>query len=285
VTARIGVLYSYAGLTKGVLQRADAAEAMGVPVIWDSGAWSVHNGKATIDVDEHARWVAARQKAGSKARYIALDVIGNGAATRKNFKRQRSLGAIGEPTVHYGERPKEAIEMFGENASGWLNAGGVAGMASGTAMVRARAFVAAVRLAAPDIKLHALGATHPEIAGPIPLDAVDSTYWLSPTMHGILPLFDHRTERWLKLYLGRSVDPARRSKGWERIWGNAQWLRDEYGFAPEDVWQMTNDELIVASIESHRKFGEWLSARHRRPVTVYLAAGGTLKLNLLEATL
>jgi hypothetical protein len=285
VTARIGVLYSYAGLTKGILAKAEQAEAMGVPVIWDSGAWSVHNGKATVNVDEHARWIVERQKAGSKARYIALDVIGNGAATRKNYKRQRSLGAVAEPTVHYGERPREAIEAFGENGSGWLNAGGVAGMASGTALDRARAFVAAVRLAAPTIQLHALGCTHPGIAGPIPLDAVDSTYWLSPTMHGILPMFDRRSGLWLKLYLGRSVDPRRRSKGWERMYGNAEWLRTEYGFGPDAVWEMTNEELTIASIRSHRTFGEWLSERHQRPVTIYLAAGGTLKLHLLEATL
>ena len=280
--ARIGVLYSYAGVTKGIVARADEAEALGVPIIWDSGAWSVHNGKAHVDVDEHARWVVARQKAGSKARYLALDVIGHGVATRDNYKRQRALGAVVEPTIHYGERPKEAHKAFGTNRSGWVNAGGVAGMASGSALTRARAFVAAVRLAVPDVKLHALGATHPAIAGPVPVDAVDSTYWLSPNMHGLLPLFDPGSGVWRKFYLGKTRDPRRLAKGWQMKWEHAEWLRADYGIPPDQLWTLGSDDLIRLSIESHRRFGDWLVARHRRPVTIYLAAGGTLKLRLLE---
>jgi hypothetical protein len=280
VTGRLGVLVSYVGATRSVIDRVDELEAAGVPVVWDSGAFSVFTGAATVNVDEHAEWVAARQAAGSTARYVALDVIGDGHASVANWTRQTARGAVVEPTIHYGE-PIVLLDAYVDgNPSGWVNAGGLVPLSRGNLTGKAAAFLAAaVQRIDGRARTHALGATHPDIAGPVPFDACDSTYWMSATRFGLLPLFDPDRGDWRK-FKYKSRHPKIRTAGWDRIHTDGGWLRSEYGVTPAEVDGANNDKASSLSAESHRRFADWLSVRHGRTVTVYLAGAAGLPVEL-----
>jgi len=269
-TGRIGVLTSYVDATAGTVRKCDDLEAHGIPVMWDSGAFSVWRAGKTIDVDEHALWVRDRQRAGSTARYVALDVITSGDASLTNWRRQTTLGAVVEPTVHYGE-PLRLVDEYVEAGTRWMNVGGLAQRSNPKSeRDKALGFFAAIAKRSGDTKLHGLGATHPAIAWHVPYDACDSIYWRRPGW-GTLPLFDVRIGDWRRLpvRMDRRQPPK---KGWRELWDHAAWVRDEYGSEPAE-WHVSNPEVYRLSIESHRRYAQWIADRHSRDVTVYLAGG------------
>lgn len=225
---------------------------------------------------QHAAWVRARQEAGSRARYVALDAIGDADATVANYRRQVAAGAVVEPTIHQGT-PLAVLDEYAElNASGWVNAGGMVPMRPQDVPSVAR-FLAQVRLAAGDrYRVHGLGATHPGLAGVVPVDGVDSIYWLSTGRLGMLPLFDVRRGDWLRVHYN-AKNPQARARGWQRMHEHGRWLRSEYGISPQELDRAPAKVARRLAIDSHRKYAAWLTARHGRPVTVYLA--GAIGLN------
>jgi hypothetical protein len=279
---RLGALFSYHGAGTSVHRRAAQAADAGIPVVWDSGAWSVFSSGATVDVDDHARWVAANQGR-PQVRHVGLDVIGDRHASVANFRRQRSLGAHVEPTVHYGE-PLDALDTYlDDNPSGWVNAGGIVPLSRGNGPRKAAAFLAAVvRRLDGRARTHALGATHPDMAGPVPFDACDSTYWMSATRYGLLPLFDPERGDWRKFQF-KSRHPQARSHGWGRLHIDGRWLRSEYGVSPADLDRAADIDVVALSVESHRRYADWLSQRHGREVTVYLAGAEQIIDHLIGA--
>lgn len=269
---------SYVDATPSNVTKADRLEQAGVPVVWDSGAFSVFTGTATIDVDTHAHWVTKRQAAGSTARYIGLDVIGDGTASLHNYRRQLEAGADVEPTVHYGD-PVELVHDYLDLGASWVNVGGIAPMGNGKKARLATAFAAAIRLATRGrASTHGLGATPPAIAGAVPFDAIDSTYWLGPARFGTQSLFDPDRGDWRRYTLVSSRTPTD-DRAWRRIWKDGRWLRDTYGIAPAAMHRDNQDEMLDAAAESHRRFGQWLAERHGIDVTVYLAGGRALTLD------
>lgn len=273
----LGVLASYA-LERGPtnLDRFRRLTELGIPFVWDSGAFSVASGAATVDRDEHAEWVIEHQRPG--VRFLALDVIGDPDATIANFARQRAVGAHVEPTVHYGDPVEQVDRILDIDATPeWVNLGGiVASLGSPTRHRNVASFVAAVRRRLPpETKVHALGCVHPPIARLAPFEGADSTYWLSVVRYRSLSLFDPATGGWRKFSaVCRSADD-RRHHTWRVAHKRGAWLRDNYGITPAmlvDNHDNRNDPLLLAaSVESHRRFAQWIAERHGIDATVYLA--------------
>jgi hypothetical protein len=297
VTARgqIGVLASFADVAKGgkaaerLVEKVDALADAGVPVVWDSGAFSVWRVGAAVDVDDHARWVAARQSAGTVTRHVGLDVIYDPDGSLANYRRQIAAGARVEPTVHYGE-PLSLVDEYLATDPDWINVGGVAQRAKGESLRQAIGFFAAVAKKAGDrVRVHGLGATHPTIGRLLPFDACDSTYWMSVFLYRQLPLFDPEKGDWRKYKFG-SKHPDLRASGWRSVYADGRWLRSEYGVEPDDLAHAAplsnraDDPTVALSIESHRRFADWLASRHNRDVVVYLAGGGDIPLHALTGT-
>jgi hypothetical protein len=267
---RIGLLYTYADATRSSMQRATYAEHLNIPIVWDSGAWSVHTGRATINLNQHTAWIKHRQTHGSNARYISLDVIGSPEQTHANHHAQRNAGVKADATIHYGT-PPNAIDTFNHTTE-WINVGGIAGMTRGHAPIRARAFAETITAAAhaQGLRVHGLGATHPTVTKRVPFDGIDSTFWMSGARYGLLPLFDPGTGDWRRLHY-RTRNPTTRTRGWQAIHENGRWLRETYAITPAELNDATDERIRDLSIASHRNYADWLAHRHQRPVIVYLA--------------
>lgn len=273
MTGRVGILTSYLDTGRAALTRVDRATDAGVPVVFDSGAWSVFASGKTVDRDTHAAWVAARQAAGSRARYVGLDVIGDPDATWRNYQQQRRVAHV-EPTLHYGEHPA-AVDRLVADSPPWINLGGMVPMMKQPSKHRnVAAWIAAVRRRIPDsTRVHALGATHPAIGRLVAFDAVDSTFWLSAARYSVLALFDPTTANWRRFGF-RSRNPKTRADGWDDTHTDGRWLRDTYDVNPTDLTTDPDPAWIERlSIISHARYAAWLSERHQRDVIVYLAGG------------
>lgn len=282
MTGAVGLLFTYAGVNAATLARADQAERLGVPVVWDSGAWSVHTRGAHVDPREHAAWVAKRQANGSTARYIALDIIGDHDGTARQHAKQQALGAIVEPTIHYGASI-DHLDAFDVRTE-WVNIGGLAGMTRGHAPIRARGWAEPIvdKARASGARVHGLGATHPILTKRIAWSGVDSTFWMSAARFGLLPLFDDKTGGWRRIHY-RTRTRSTRAKGWRAMYENGRWLRDVYAITPDELDRASNDRVRDLSVESHRRYAQHLARRHQQAVIVYLAGGNGVPVDVIEA--
>lgn len=269
----LGILVSYVEDTNREQQLVDALIDIGSPVVWDSGAFSVFTGKATITPQQHAEWVC-RQVQRPNLRFIGLDVIGDAEATLANYRVQRELGAPVEPTIHYGDPISQIDRLLEVAPTEWLNIGGLVPFLRGSRNLRhVAAFLAAVRRATPDdIRIHALGCTTPSVLRQVPVDAVDSSSWLAAPRYRGLSLFDDQRGRWRQFELGSST-ARRRSDAWADAHSSGAWLRDRYGISPVELLERANDRhfVLTAAIAGTHGLAEWLSKVHSRDITVYLA--------------
>lgn len=270
--------------------------AVGLPVVVDSGAWSVFTGQATIPLAEHTDWVISQQvdAIAGAARYVGLDVIGNPVRTHANWVTQRAAGAHVEPTLHFGEAPSEVLRYLDPDgpglASPWINLGGmVPYLKHKKNHPMLAAWAAAVRRELRDaghheVLLHGLGQTSAISNRLFPYDGIDSIYWLSPTrLHRSLPLFDSRSGRFRVFRVAqRSV--KWRTQSWKELHAHAAWLRAEYGLSAAQVADSTNEALLTLTIRSYAHFVTYMRARHGHDLIGYLAGASGLTEELLAVT-
>lgn len=272
----LGVLASciVGGQGKAGIEKCRRLVGMGMPFVWDSGAWSVFTGAATLTVEEHSTWVRERLREGLPGvRFIGLDVIGDAGATLDNYRQQRAAGLEVEPTIHFGTPLEQIDRLLEAGDTGWLNVGGIVGEIGKPSRHRnVAAFIAAVRRRIPpEVKIHALGCTPASIARLVHFDACDSTYWLSLGRFRTMPLFDKRRADWRKYSVVTTSTDPRRETTWTAAYRDGTWLRSEYGVTPEDVVAPNDERLLAAIVDSQRMFADWVSALHGKPMTLYLA--------------
>lgn len=285
----LGVLGSYA-IERGPagMRHAQAFRDAGLPVVWDSGAFSVFTGTASIDADSHAEWVAAQEHDPS-TRFLALDVIGDAEGTLANYRRQRiDHGVPVEPTIHFGDPVQQVDRLLEVEVPEWINLGGlVPYLAQPAEARRCAAFVAAVRKRLPDsVRIHVLGCVHPAVGKLVHHDAGDSTRWLSPRRDRHLMLWDDARADWRRYPVSTTTGiEGRREKSWESAYRDGRWLRETYSLDPVEMTvEPDSYRLLAVSIESMRRYALWLGAHHGRPTTVYLA-GAILSRAAREAVL
>ncbi len=263
----IGQLYTYADAGSTTIRRADELVRLGAPIVWDSGAYTAHTKGRHIDPEDHARWVLAQRAKhpdATRLRFIGLDVIGNPAATLDNYRAQRGLGAVVEPTATYGATGEDIDRLLAVADTEWVNVGGLVGKDAS----QIAAFIAYVRRRIPpEVKVHALGVTNPTVARRVPLDGMDSSSWLTWAQFRRLGLFDDRRGRW-EVFHGDVSD-------WNRIHRRGQWLRDEYGVTAEDLLAPTTADLTarmtLTQCAAMHLFAGWVNRLHSCDTTTYLA--------------
>lgn len=270
--SRLGYLGSFA-YDKGdaATNRIKTYLQHGVPVILDSGAFSVLNSGASINMSEHTDWVQQWHQmntTGTQLLCVALDVIGDHEATIRNYEKQIDRGAIVVPTLHYPTDPKE-VSRYAESPSGWINLGGMVRYFSKSHLKNVIAWCAAAINHARryGLKVHGLGATPPEIHWSIPFDSCDSTYWLSGSRFGQHSIFDPQIRDWRKI---KTTSKAAYKYG--------PLLREYYGLLPSDLDADTrgNEGRMRAeriAIQSHDVFAQTFRERHGSELIVHLAGG------------
>lgn len=201
----------------------DLNKFAGLRVIGDSGAFSAKHQGAQITTAELAAWA---QKWRHRLCWVAaLDVIGDTAATRRNWHDMvDGHGVPGVPTVHFGCEPR-TLDYFGSRGVDFVGLGGLVGRPAPAQMRWLVSMFRYARDAWPDMRFHGWGITHND-ALQLPFFSVDSSGWGGGYRYGRLQLRDPLSKTVYTLDLdGRGTyDPA-----------IARLLRDHYGVNPSEV--------------------------------------------------
>jgi hypothetical protein len=249
-----------------------------VPVVVDSGAWSVHTGSVSMSVAQHSELV--RSFPTDAVRFVGLDVIGDAESSWSNWKRQRDAGLAVEPTIHYGADPKIIDRYVSAGlASEWVNLGGLVlsqRKRTESGMNQVAGWCAAVMKRQPDLRFHGLGCTAPMLNRIIPFGSVDSTYWLAFGKFRQLNLFDPNAGNWITLYVprrGRTKEIMERS--WKRAREHHRLLSDTYGISLDFLSEADDDALARISVMSQFVFASYYGRRHGTNMVCYLAGSST----------
>ncbi|QGJ95603.1 queuine tRNA-ribosyltransferase [Mycobacterium phage Brownie5] len=195
----------------------------GLRVIGDSGAFSAKHQGAEISTAQLAAW-------GQKWRHrlcwlAALDVIGDQAATRRNWHEMvDGHGMPGVPTVHFGAEP-QALDYYGKRGVDFVGLGGLVGRPAPAQMRWLVAMFRYARDAWPDMRFHGWGITHAD-ALKLPFFSVDSSGWGGGYRYGRLSLRDPLSTKVHTLDLNGRETYAPEV---------ARLLRDHYGVNPSEV--------------------------------------------------
>lgn len=192
-------------------------------VIGDSGAFSAKSLGVEITTAEVAAW--AKQWSHKLCWIAALDVIGNAAATRRNWHEMVDVHGIpGVPTIHFGCDPT-LMEYYADRGVDFIGLGGLVGKPADAQMRwLIRMFIHA-RQFHPEMRFHGWGVTNLQ-ALQLPFFSVDSSGWTSGVRYGRVTLRDPFTGKVypLKLDGKGTYEPE-----------VARILARHYGVAPSEV--------------------------------------------------
>lgn len=191
----------------------------GFDVVIDSGAYTAHTRGIPVDIDAYTAFLAERQ--GQFRFAVALDVIGDPAASWRNYQYQRAALAEADvrlvPVWHIKSPIEELRRLC--RVSDFVAVGGMVGLHA-SALIRL-AFPAHQEAVAHGVKLHGLGVTSTR-ALTLPWASVDSASW---TIARRYPL----------LYLTRPCGPIRRLERGLRLDPADAALVAAYGLDPDHV--------------------------------------------------
>lgn len=159
--------------------------ATGVPgceLLIDSGAFSVHNSGRVVGLDDYARFVAETKAAlPVPTRFLTLDVIGDQAATWRNYERLVRKGLDVVPVVTLdGMSVADVDRAAGE---GYFAVGGMVGAPKTKVAARLDAIFARLTARPGLPRVHLLGVTADWALRRYPAYSCDSAAWLAPLMH------------------------------------------------------------------------------------------------------
>lgn len=166
----------------------------GLRIIGDSGAFSALTTGAPVDIREFAAW--GRRWRESLFWVASLDVIGDAAATRKNYEFLRSEGLDVVPTIHYGADPS-LMDQYAAEGVDFMGLGGMVGRKSEPDRLL-RWALKVFRYARdkhPEMRFHGWGITHPQLIMNLPWFSVDSSGFSAAYRYGRLSLFDPRSAK------------------------------------------------------------------------------------------
>jgi len=225
----------------------------GLRVIADSGAYSAAALGSTIDQDEFAGWAIKWRD--SLAWIAGLDVIGNDAATYRNWQSMRRTYHLDfVPTIHYGVTG-DAMDKYVDEGVDYIGLGGMVPFKSEPKRLLrwALAMFRYARDNHPHVRFHGWGVTHPDLITNLPWYSVDSSGWGAAYRYGRLALFDQRQGKFVGI-LCDGKDAHR-----HRV------LVTKYGVTPADIAKSTpaNRPLLCrVSARSYQALEDHLRARH-----------------------
>ena len=225
-------------------------------LIADSGAFSAFTQGAAVSLDEYAEWL---QRWRPHLLWAAsLDVFGDPAATRANFRTLRDHhGLQTVPTLHIGADPA-LMDVYAAEGVDFLGLGGMVGMSRSSTL---RWLVHVLRYARthhPQMRFHAWGMANHNILNALPLYSVDSSGLLTPAYrYARLALWDPRRREVVNMRLdGRTPHRHHRL------------LAEHYNTPAKAVLRSTPDNrplLMRMSIRSTQLRARHFQARHRIP--------------------
>ena len=170
------------------MRNRDVSLCSGFTLIADSGAYWAKTQGAEVKLPDLCAW--ANEWRDHFAWVAALDVIGDPAASRRNWEEMRRRGVTAVPTIHFPD-PPSAIDTYAREGVTFMGLGGQVG---GLRWRMLRWAVSVMRYARdhwPDMQFHGWGTTS-RLSLKLPYFSVDSTYWLQGAMWGKTILHDPR---------------------------------------------------------------------------------------------
>lgn len=178
------VLASFALPREKLIAIIYEANRLGIRVFLDSGAFSAFTRGLRIDVAEYIDFCLSTR---SLLEDIAcLDVIGDPAATHRNYETMRKAGLEPLPTFHFGMEPRELVARLQDIERAAL--GGMATKERSGREMRQRwldtVFNGLMKSSAWPIRLHGYGMTDTVLIERYPWYSVDSTTWAMSAVYG-----------------------------------------------------------------------------------------------------
>jgi hypothetical protein len=238
-------------------------------VFADSGAFSAHTLGAVIDIDAYSDWLVANADVINFA--AGLDVIFDGAATRRNMRRMhRRVGDTVKlvPTFHVGSPWADLRAMVKEYD--FIALGGA--VAFGNRMRSMAAWLTKAHFIIEEFGAvaHGFGLTKPPYPSIFRWYSVDSSYWRFAMTTGAFSLWDERTSKHVRIVSGKPLDVRQRAI--VRSYGMDPETFATPGFAyitakpgREEAARLERDWSLSASAEAWYRYAEHLR-RHGRSV-------------------
>ena len=178
--ANVLVAYPYlAGVLPALRERADEMR-----LVIDSGAFTAWKARKPIALDDYCR--ALESMPVPPWRYFALDVIGDPAATMRNYEIMRARGFSPIPVFTRGEDPSVLDDLYA--TSEVVGIGGLVGTAGN------RGFVNGIMRHVAGRKVHWLGFTRSDYLIRWKPYMADSSTWGVGGVYGNLPVYLGRGE-------------------------------------------------------------------------------------------
>lgn len=195
-------------------------------MIGDSGAYSAHQQGTEVSTADLVEW--ASRWSHRLAWLASLDVIGDAAATRRNWEQMCAAGLPGVPTLHAGGDWRE-MDWYASQGVDFMGLGGLVLGVNMAPAAKMRWLVQVFKYAQerhPNMRFHGWGITRKQYLR-LPWFSVDSSYWAAAAhRYGVLDLRHPRTGRILTIALDgkQAYQPE-----------VALLLRDHYGCNPSDI--------------------------------------------------
>lgn len=232
-------------------------------VFADSGAYSAMTQGVNITTKEYADWV--KRWSHWFSAYSNLDVIMDAEKTWENQQTLEAMGLKPLPAFHVTEDYKW-LEMYIENYQ--YIALGVAGMQQRRDPLM-RWLIRCFEIAQNKSVFHGFALTSWEVMSSFPWYSVDSSSWGQGFRFGLVPLFDEKVGKFVKIQLG-DISSCRKHFR----------LIQDLGFDPLDfAYRERNDRANICAISavSYMKSKEYLR-KIWGDIRVYLADGSTSNL-------
>lgn len=155
-----------------------------IPVMIDSGAYSVSRKGLTINLDEYIAFCVDMQKRVPHAVFVNLDVIGDGAQSYANWRTMRRAGLKPLPVYHVNTEEKWLQKYL--DHTDYVAIGAVANKGSVKRVSLDRIWERYLidRERKPIAKVHAMGITSFPLLLRYPWFSVDSLTWTVIAMYG-----------------------------------------------------------------------------------------------------
>jgi hypothetical protein len=271
-------------LSYAFFRNTDLAELVGelrtlyggpVEVFADSGAFSVANVGATVQLKDYAAWLEDWRGVITTA--ATLDVIGDPDETQRNTEALLGAGLIVLPTFHVGT-PWPVLERLCKTYP-YLALGGMVPHAKFPQEVM-RWLIRAFRIGSEHgAVFHGFGQTRVSTIAALPFYSVDSSAWVSGARYGVIALWNARRARLEQVQAGVPAEALKhaallREHGADpAVVGRPGFAHTGHRTAEEHLHEYAM--MRAASMRAFRRLGDWLEQRHNVPAPSGWVSPGT----------
>ena len=178
--AEFNVLVSFVYAKEALVQRFMDA---GANVMLDSGAFTAFSSGKPIDLAAYMAFLRKMPTTNPRFKYLALDVIGDPAATRVNYDTMVAAGFAPVPVIQPGA-PLADARYYADRAP-LVCFGGLVGRSPAEVLTRVQSYLPAIG----DTPFHLLGTTTSPLCLTLRPWSVDASSWKSSARYGRVSLY------------------------------------------------------------------------------------------------